>query len=168
METLRLYAPGDGCLAFCWEDGKGNATAPRVTVEDATNYLLNETRAKHLRDNGWGVWANSGRGEPVLVGPVKRIDATTLLVDGKPYEYGIDTTNIFYRRDGDIVNHALTVTYKHDGEAHNVANVNIRSGILFFLNHEKGLTDNPPTQGLYNLADFPGLPPSSPETYPIT
>jgi hypothetical protein len=132
-EILKCYASGDGALHFVYLRN-GVATGRPVTTADAQEYL-DSPDGESLKSRGWRV-AIVDCVHPVLVANVQRIDAKTLMYEGKPYTYSIDETNIFWQRDRDVIDHALTVQSDRDGEVMNVLNVNIRAAIRHFLNHE--------------------------------
>lgn len=84
-EELHAYAPGDGCIAFCWADSRGNATGRAVTRKDVDKFLSRK-RLSHAFRN-YVVAEIPGRGGPVLAQHILRVTANGLHIRDKYYTY---------------------------------------------------------------------------------
>jgi hypothetical protein len=133
-EDLVCYASGNGSLSFCWVRG-GNATGRKVTVADAKGYLETD---RVLREKNYRVCCVDGV-HPIVVAPVKRVSAQCLELDGRQYNYTINKGDLFYQRDNEVREVSLYLYAVED--AYQVRNLNTISAIVFFLNHEKTLTE---------------------------
>jgi hypothetical protein len=124
--TLTHYASGDGSLSFVYQDKQGNATADRVTLRDINHYLNH--REPQLIKEGWKLGKVSSHQNPILFKPCKRIgkDELELWPTKELVKYSNKTKN------NHITLHDLT-----DNEE--IHNVNIKSQVLFYLNHEQEL-----------------------------
>jgi hypothetical protein len=128
---LHCYGSGDGTLEFVWRNGDTCIGRP-VTKEEATTYL-NSHEGDHLRGK-WKVTEENSR--PVLHRIIKRIDNTTLEIDGDLFTvaYAPDSQN----RTRRILDHEVNVTATMTGRTFDVKNMSLRAVIRHFLEHENG------------------------------
>lgn len=132
-EYLSCYAPGSGCLAFCWMNADGIATSRKVTLSHARQYLSVKKLADHLQRDGWKPGVINE--QVILIPPVARCGTKQLSYKGETYQY-----NISGGKDGeetDVDFHSLEVFYETHGGTIHVMNLSVRNAICFYLQHEE-------------------------------
>jgi hypothetical protein len=161
-EELSIYGGGSGGLSFVWQtmDHERNsriATGRTVTMDDARGFLSSTERGQKLVKDGWLLWNGDGGG-PMVIAPVERTGPNTIKMGDTEYTYYIDQTDPFYRRDGEVRQASITLTYHQVNEKYDidvpdreVKNIGTLSQAAFFLTHEKDLMARPPESFLYQV-----------------
>jgi hypothetical protein len=135
-EFLNCYASGDGSLGFVWArtGHPRTCTNRKVTRGDVQGYLDGD--GWRMRERGWRIWEDYGQFH--LVAPVRRIDATTLELEGKRFEI----TNC-EMADGRVVRHNFSVSVFAGGKVRDVRSISTLASLAHFVEHESRL---PPLQ----------------------
>ncbi len=143
MKLLSCYAPGDGALAFCWvnaDDGKAEGTPTRKQVE---RWLATNPDGKRFVEQGYRLVTVNA--ELRLIGPVRRIDATTLEVrPGDRITVVITPEQKAQWTKQGFVNDAsidmrFTIPDHPELEEMRVRNWSTRAMVRFFIQHEEHL-----------------------------
>lgn len=143
MESLKRYAPGDGSLHFVWLEND-KASGRKVTLEDVLYFVERDQRCRHSVLDGWRVvWLFN---QPIMVGPVKRVDDKTLLIKGEPATYSIDETNVFWLQDQRCIDFALTLKFTFRDREYDIKNWGMREMVCHFLTHEKHIVEVTPAE----------------------
>lgn len=137
-QRLWCYSSGDGALHFSWvEDIGGGMSANRQVTKADIQRFLKTKEGKQLVAMQWLPFFTSGHW--VMAKVVKRVGKCKVEVDHEVYTYKIDKENIFFKRDGEVVDCALEATFRHKNKLYVLKNGSIRMVIRYFLNHEKEL-----------------------------
>jgi hypothetical protein len=140
------YSSGDGALHFVWSEdcpkNGGNAANRKVIKADVDRYLKTKD-AEHLVQQNWLPVLLPGD-RWVLVKYVRRLGPNRISVDGHTYTYKIDKQNPFWKRDKEVIDCGLILTFamkvKGKAKQFECMNGSIRMVVRYFLNHEKELT----------------------------
>ncbi len=135
---LKVYAPGDGALAFSWVNTKNNNADGKLSVtrEDVDAFIKKEI------ENYKKYKVAIINGELRLVHWVVRENSDTLKIDGTSFHYTLtaEGAEILRERSFYLNFFHVSFTFVDNGIVHELKNFSKISALIFFLIHEKELT----------------------------